>query len=543
VLNFMQGSRRAIARQNRAATLESGGSIVQGSLKTRPLWFDGRFLAALDLERDQNCFLRGQGDLGESAGFGVVHGLMVERVGSDGGATDAETVVIRAGHGITPGGSLVLLSTDLRIRISDLEEEESLNENFGLSSVPTPVARTRTGLYVIALRPVEFTANPLTAFPTSIDGSRTTRDGNVVEATAVSLVPYVGSSNTSDAARRHAAVAREIFVAGNPGKLSDSLLPLAMISIERGTIEWLDPYMVRRDSGPELSGLRFGLRDRAAQEAFVLQYDMQLQAAVSACVQQARAPRFAASDYFQALPPAGRLPMASIMVETFTQLFFPQQTDVRLSIVAADDLPGLIHESMYLPPIDLSLGASAYADLSVGVLVPVGRRDFAGLAEILPEVTLKPALAQVVSPQKAVDLIRFYPGAAEVTRASTVDPNKWQEAIGTQTYCYYLRRRSSPVFVSAQNAATPTSTSLVAASTAGTTAWTLTATVLPAIATGTVTFMDGSSVLGTVGMTSGKATLVLPSLSAGTHALTAAYNGDANCSPSSASVTQTVAGA
>jgi hypothetical protein len=56
---------------------------------------------------------------------------------------------------------------------------------------------------------------------------------------------------------------------------------------------------------------------------------------------------------------------------------------------------------------------------------------------------------------------------------------------------------------------------------------TLTATVSPSSATGTVTFMDGANALGTVVVTRGTATLAVPALAAGTHALTAVYNTDA----------------
>ena len=56
---------------------------------------------------------------------------------------------------------------------------------------------------------------------------------------------------------------------------------------------------------------------------------------------------------------------------------------------------------------------------------------------------------------------------------------------------------------------------------------TFTAT-LPADATGTVTFLDGSTSLGTGTISSGIATLTTSSLAAGTHSITAQYGGDSN---------------
>jgi hypothetical protein len=59
--------------------------------------------------------------------------------------------------------------------------------------------------------------------------------------------------------------------------------------------------------------------------------------------------------------------------------------------------------------------------------------------------------------------------------------------------------------------------------------------------TGTVTFTDGSTTLGTVSLSgSGKATFTTSSLDVGSHTIGAAYSGDATFAPSSASLTQTV---
>ena len=73
---------------------------------------------------------------------------------------------------------------------------------------------------------------------------------------------------------------------------------------------------------------------------------------------------------------------------------------------------------------------------------------------------------------------------------------------------------------------------------------TLTALVSSSAATGTVTFMDGSILLGTVALNnnlnSGTATLAVSTLSAGTHLLTALYSSDSNYAGSSGTLTQTV---
>ena len=55
----------------------------------------------------------------------------------------------------------------------------------------------------------------------------------------------------------------------------------------------------------------------------------------------------------------------------------------------------------------------------------------------------------------------------------------------------------------------------------------ITATVTPAAATGSVQFFEGATILGTVAVSNGTAVLSVPSFSAGTHSIGAAYLGDA----------------
>jgi hypothetical protein len=73
---------------------------------------------------------------------------------------------------------------------------------------------------------------------------------------------------------------------------------------------------------------------------------------------------------------------------------------------------------------------------------------------------------------------------------------------------------------------------------------TFTAAVSPSAATGSVEFLDGTTVLGTVAISGGKAALALSSLSVGSHSITAVYSGDTNYLTSkSAAVTQSITGA
>ena len=104
---------------------------------------------------------------------------------------------------------------------------------------------------------------------------------------------------------------------------------------------------------------------------------------------------------------------------------------------------------------------------------------------------------------------------------------------------------TSPVltFVTSKAASSTTVASSLNPSTHGT-AVTFTATVKPSTtgtSTGSATFKDGAVVLGTVALTSGKATFTTSTLAAGSHSITATYNGSPNYNPStSAILTQSV---
>ena len=383
--NFTQGDTRIVLQQSDLAPYQANGSAVLDTRRTRPLWFDGRFLAARDLEREQDYFLQRQADLGRAPGFGVLNGFLVSVVSTSGQTSDI--VTIGSGQGITPAGEQVSIPSDLTIHLSSLALQPNLDVQFGIATQPGPAPANRTGLFAITLQPVEFTANPITAYPTTIQGIRSSHDGDIVAATSIALVPYPDPINTSDPTIKQAALARQIFLSGNGTQLPDSMLPLALVSLQNGMIQWLDSYMLRRESKGTFSGVRFGLTDPSTQQAYLQQYDSQLQTVVNTFLQQNLPAKFAATQYFQSLPPAGRFPLAGISTDGFTQSFFPAQMDVRLSVIPEDELAALLEDSQSLPPIDLTLDDSAYANLTVFAHDPgATQRICDTLINSLPEV-------------------------------------------------------------------------------------------------------------------------------------------------------------
>ena len=73
MMSYTQGDTRPVLTATDLANYVANGSAVLDSRRTRPLWFDGRFLTARDLEREQNYFLQRQADLGKAPGLSEIH--------------------------------------------------------------------------------------------------------------------------------------------------------------------------------------------------------------------------------------------------------------------------------------------------------------------------------------------------------------------------------------------------------------------------------------------------------------------------------------
>ena len=421
--------------------------LVGDSRRWRPRWFDGRFLAASDLQAEQNYFLVRQADLGRAGGSGVVDGLLVSEVVGDG----VERLRIEPGSGVTDRGELIVLPEALLVDPANVPELQRLDAAFGLQAIPNEPGRNRTGLYVLALRLVEWTANPIGAYPTSLTGQRSIEDGTIVEGVAVTLIPYPDTGNEESWARRRARVAREIFAEGKDRGLDSGVLPIALVALKGNFIEWVDPFMVRRETGAERpAGMDFGFGARALREAHLLQYHRHLADALDLNSDQP----FAATAYFDALPPVGQFPAGTLDAERLTQRFFPAGIEVELSFVPEDELPAVIEESLLLPPIDLTDSIDERAGTGVIVLVPLPRPQFTQRRASLPNFDaelprLRPAFLQLKGFATPKDLLlaqRFRPSPLPPEPAP--EEAAWRELLRNalqRPLLWYVRRRHLPI--------------------------------------------------------------------------------------------------
>ena len=146
-------------------------------------------------------------------------------------------------------------------------------------------------------------------------------------------------------------------------------------------------------------------------------------------------------------------------------------------------------------------------------------------------------LTAAVTPSSATGTVTFKDGATTLGTGNlsngTAIFSASTLAVGSHTLtasyggdANYAASTSNSVTESVGLSTTTTSLSVTPTSSTFGQPVTLTSTVSPASATGTVTFQDGSTTLGSVTLSGGTATLTTSSLAAGNHTLTASYGGD-----------------
>ena len=416
----------AMTRADMQSLLGASALVLDG-LRQRPHYFDGRFLTGADLTRDQDYVRQRQGDLARACGSGVVTGLEVRLTD----ATSGQRISINPGHGITPSGDLVLITAPRDVDLLDLPGIERLDASLGLRLQPRVPLGRRTGLFILALRAVEFTANPIAAYPTSITGPRQVEDGDVIEATAIALIPYPDSGGAASLAEARRAVARRLFVEDSARGMPQDALPLAMLAMERGSVRWIDMAMVRRETGADTPlQVSMGARPRALAEAHVAQYGLHLLDVLQERQAAGLAQAFAAAQYFAALPAAGPLPAATILSDElgFKQLWFPPACDVDLSFAPDDEIAAIVEDSLALPPIDLQADPADLDATGIVVLAPVTRQR----------------------------LQRFEQGLAQLTMKTASDPAQGIRQAPVEMLAAMLRRRTKVVEAPARDAAAQT---------------------------------------------------------------------------------------
>lgn len=442
-----------------AIDLQRRGVLAMNPDRTLPLWFDGRFLTARDLNRQQSYFNARHASLSRSVGNGVIEGL---EVAQQPGSSLQDTIRISPGQGFAFDGAHINLPTEMHLNLADLSVQSALNAQLGLSTKPSAPLNTRSGLFVLSLRAVEFTANQTTSFPQTVTGERTVHMGDKIEAVAATLTPFAPTQSALTNLDARADAAHRIFATGKIDGVPSYALPLAMLSLNFGSIKWIDVDLVRRDlvaARREFLGL--GLAQDQLRLAHFEQYRAALDDVMADYAANSQPARFPAEQHFKLLPPAGPLPADAVDAAGMAQVFFPGEVEVELSVIPDDELPALIEESFDLPPIDLTRPAEERDGLSVMIVAPMPRHALRSQLTGLEELTrpLRPLSLLGNGPQKPLDRlgamkIRLADAAARRVAPASATAQNWATIVAeltnftigggqpSQRKLWYMRRRT-----------------------------------------------------------------------------------------------------
>lgn len=452
--SFDPGTAAARAKLDRktVAKAVAVGAVNVDRERTRARYVDGQLLGADGFRRDHRLFDRRQRDLAQLVQRGVVEGLQVRRpflldeLDVETTEPDPTRLTIEAGHGVTRAGHTIVVRERVEIDLTQLPIFERLDATFGLARRPRAPARTQSGVFALSLRPIEFTANPVAPYPAEITGERRLEDGDVIEASVVTLVPVESESNLDGVDAGPAAVARRVFAERLDPLPLDDALPIALVALERGQVAWLDVETARREASAD-PGRGFGVGHRSELDAHMRHFASRMAAIIEQRLEDLEGLRFAASDYFEVLPPAGAIPTEAVSIDgaRIVQWFFPANIEAELVLVPEDELSELAEEAIHMGPFELSKGARILEASPVLIAVPVPRADFATLAQSMGGVLRRPIARRLgaYSRRRPIEaLLRRslpqVPPAAE-DMAPALQP--WQDVLESATSLLFFRQR------------------------------------------------------------------------------------------------------
>jgi hypothetical protein len=355
-------------------------------LLTRTHYFDGRLLTAADLTRDQKYLDHRLREIGQALGSGVARGL--------GATLQGGRILLEPGIAVTPAGRVLEVQAPLTLDLNDRAGIATLNQG-AFANLPR-------GLYALVLGYTEAGQGIAEVFPEDLAG-RTVQYDVYLEGVQASLVLLpLALPQMGQLAVRAALIRTLAEGVSASGLIPEDAVALGILGVRDNLVEWLDTTLLRHPV-------------RTAPGPGDLQQDMHRQyEALLADVLAARSRSdgdFAASDYFRALPPTGRVPKGAIDPVAGRQRYFPEHFRVSIAPVRLSDLALVQRESMALPAIDLSRDEP----VDLVVLAPLPAEAFARLAGALERrpsttetggSTLRPA---VLLPHLDLLRLRLYP--------------------------------------------------------------------------------------------------------------------------------------
>lgn len=333
---------------------------------TRSHYFDSRLLTAEDLNRDQ-IYLDGRlRELGQSLGHGVVTGLALSLDPLD------YSLSVTPGLAVTRAGRVLELADELSIDLGDRARVSELNQG--------QPRRFDRGLYAVILKYAELGTDVAEVFPRDLGDKRGYQYDVISEGSQLALVPLPQALSLQRPLHLRANLLRAWEGDSSAGgAIPEDAVALGVLAISDDRPQWLDSELLRQPLRTEA-----GIDDR--QWDLSRRYQRLFEDVMVERSQASLSGDFAASDYFQLIPPVGSLPKGAVDPASGRQGFFPEHFNVWIAPARHSDLELIRRESMRLPPIDLSTREA----LDIIVLTPLSNEEYGHYAQQLLSDSDKP---------------------------------------------------------------------------------------------------------------------------------------------------------
>lgn len=401
------------------STIELLDSILEGGIHNTN-FFNGRLLAAEDLQVEQQANRQHHYQLGQSIGAGVVNGMEVSLI-ANGSSGMSPTLSIKKGLALNNKGQALYLPDDVEVALVRKSEQTVGEAGLFAECDPPQTTATGTGIYILVIEPATGFKERAPMIGLSGNG-KATGCGSRYEVEGVQFrlvgldvnsIPGVSTTTrsqlkalmtTSGAAAMsklrnmlaHLCFGTETLddfpkdpfkrVSGmspyttygvldalrSINKLTGCDVPLTLIYWTTNGIQFVDMWSVRRRAIPKATSLTWvplvGQRRLAEAEAAFLQFQEHLADLIESSEDETAASRIRAKDHFELLPPAGFLPLAETGRRGMNYLQFFQGItvrDPRVSAIKAGVGPiflegarvaTLWRDALSSPPINLSSG-------------------------------------------------------------------------------------------------------------------------------------------------------------------------------------------
>ncbi|MGD8930969.1 MAG: hypothetical protein PVI52_00270 [Chromatiales bacterium] len=380
---------------------------------TRSHYFDSRLLTAEDLTRDQ-IYLDGRlREVGQTLGYGILHGLETRMDSLNG------QISVSPGMAVTRAGRVLELERSLTIDLGERADIVELNQGRN--------RRFDRALYAVIIKYAEIGTDIAEVFPTDLGDQRSFQYDVISEGVQLALVRLRLPLSETDPLQLRASLMHRLYGDDDLGGfVPEDAVALGVLAISNDRAQWLDSELLRQP-------LRAHPGPGALQEDLYRRYQTLFADVMERRRDGSLSGDFAATDYFRLLPPAGSLPKESLSPVTGRQGFFPENFNVWIAPVRKSELELIRRESMVLPPIDLSL----QEPLDIIVLTPLSNSDYGHYAKRL-ERPLDETLRRLPS----LDLLRLRLHPRRPVHELDTDESTWQAIWDTvnEDDLIYIRR-------------------------------------------------------------------------------------------------------